>query len=299
MNVYQCTLNANAKIILYCVLAGICIDCILIFTALVVRNARAKAYFRNCKVTFVEDNKFLVEQCNQYGNSLYSKYQEFRAAVVQLGLEGQCPCSSVEVSNVASDPIKYLIKHSNVKENDECLSLLVRCTKYTKAINVFYALIYDIRSRLESGFPRWVINGCGLETMIQEVVSSYAYARILMYPRFVFSYVSPAGRSRRTETIVMNESMFEGIWSSLSANMSRKSHIKKERSAMTSDLREAIKKRDNYTCKICGNSVYNEPNLLLEVDHIVPVSKGGRTEASNLQTLCWRCNRTKGNKEST
>ncbi|MCM1180947.1 MAG: HNH endonuclease [Clostridium sp.] len=62
---------------------------------------------------------------------------------------------------------------------------------------------------------------------------------------------------------------------------------------MTNDLREAIKKRDNYTCCLCGNSVYNEPNLLLEVDHIVPISKGGKTEAGNLQTLCWRCNRKK------
>ena len=46
---------------------------------------------------------------------------------------------------------------------------------------------------------------------------------------------------------------------------------------MTQDLREAIKKRDNYTCCKCGNSVFKEPNLLLEVDHIIPVSKGGLT----------------------
>lgn len=73
-------------------------------------------------------------------------------------------------------------------------------------------------------------------------------------------------------------------------------HSKAQRSAMTNDLREAIKKRDNYTCCICGNSVFKEPNLLLEVDHIVPISKGGKTDASNLQTLRWRCNRAKSNK---
>ena len=37
-------------------------------------------------------------------------------------------------------------------------------------------------------------------------------------------------------------------------------------------------------------------NLLLEVDHIIPISKGGKTEPDNLQTLCWKCNRTKSNK---
>ena len=54
--------------------------------------------------------------------------------------------------------------------------------------------------------------------------------------------------------------------------------------------------RDNYTCKSCGNSTHDEPNLLLEIDHIVPVSKGGYTTEENLQTLCWKCNRSKGNK---
>lgn len=37
-------------------------------------------------------------------------------------------------------------------------------------------------------------------------------------------------------------------------------------------------------------------NLLLEIDHIIPVSKGGRTEEENLKTLCWKCNRSKSNK---
>ncbi|MBR2352886.1 MAG: HNH endonuclease, partial [Clostridia bacterium] len=34
----------------------------------------------------------------------------------------------------------------------------------------------------------------------------------------------------------------------------------------------------------------------LEVDHIIPVSKGGKSTLDNLQTLCERCNRGKGTK---
>lgn len=60
-------------------------------------------------------------------------------------------------------------------------------------------------------------------------------------------------------------------------------------------LREWILKRDNYTCRQCGNSMTTEPNLLLEVDHITPVSKWGPSIPENLQTLCWKCNRTKSN----
>ena len=65
---------------------------------------------------------------------------------------------------------------------------------------------------------------------------------------------------------------------------------------MTSSLREKIKIRDNYTCKNCGNSTDKEPNLLLEIDHIIPISKNGLTVEDNLQTLCWKCNRKKGSK---
>jgi 5-methylcytosine-specific restriction endonuclease McrA len=47
---------------------------------------------------------------------------------------------------------------------------------------------------------------------------------------------------------------------------------------------------------MCGNSIYNKANLLLEIDHIVPESKGGYTIEENLQTLCWKCNRAKSDK---
>ena len=65
---------------------------------------------------------------------------------------------------------------------------------------------------------------------------------------------------------------------------------------MTSSLREEILERDDYTCQNCGISIKDEPNLLLEIDHIIPISKGGLTTEDNLQTLCWRCNRSKSNK---
>jgi len=65
---------------------------------------------------------------------------------------------------------------------------------------------------------------------------------------------------------------------------------------MTSRLRNSIKARDNHTCRNCSVSLVAEPRLLLEVDHIIPVSKGGLSTPDNLQTLCWKCNRSKSNK---
>ena len=55
-------------------------------------------------------------------------------------------------------------------------------------------------------------------------------------------------------------------------------------------MRAAVLVRDGGRCRKCRRSIK------LEMDHIVPVSKGGKTEESNLQTLCRRCNRTKSRK---
>ena len=69
-----------------------------------------------------------------------------------------------------------------------------------------------------------------------------------------------------------------------------------QRALMTTRLRNDIKVRDNYTCQRCAVSLADEPHLLLEVDHMIPVSKGGLSTPENLQTLCWRCNRSKAAK---
>lgn len=52
-----------------------------------------------------------------------------------------------------------------------------------------------------------------------------------------------------------------------------------------------ILKRDGFTCAYCGAT---PPNVLLEVDHIVPRAEGGTDDDSNLITACERCNRGKG-----
>ncbi|SBV38489.1 hypothetical protein BN7874_275 [Phage NCTB] len=56
-----------------------------------------------------------------------------------------------------------------------------------------------------------------------------------------------------------------------------------------------VKREDNYTCTRCGASHrpgdYND--VVLTVDHIIPVSRGGKTIRSNLTTLCSDCHEKK------
>jgi hypothetical protein len=60
----------------------------------------------------------------------------------------------------------------------------------------------------------------------------------------------------------------------------------------------AVLARDRWKCLSCGRSA-QEDGVVLEVDHIIPRSKGGSDDISNLQTLCKKCNVGKSNKDAT
>jgi len=51
--------------------------------------------------------------------------------------------------------------------------------------------------------------------------------------------------------------------------------------------------RDLYTCQYCSNT-FSRNNLTM--DHVLPLSKGGRTAWDNIVAACQRCNTAKGNK---
>lgn len=59
-------------------------------------------------------------------------------------------------------------------------------------------------------------------------------------------------------------------------------------SSVTHRKRWQVFKRDNYRCVVCGA----EEDLT--IDHIDPVSQGGRPTLDNLRTLCRSCNSRKG-----
>ena len=69
--------------------------------------------------------------------------------------------------------------------------------------------------------------------------------------------------------------------------------IRKKRRGHTIGVgrRMQVFKRDSFKCRICKQS-----GVPIEVDHIIPVSKGGSDLMDNLQTLCARCNRGKSNR---
>jgi hypothetical protein len=69
-----------------------------------------------------------------------------------------------------------------------------------------------------------------------------------------------------------------------------------KRKSISKKLRFEVFKRDCFTCQYCSSK---PPKVPLEVDHIIPVCKGGKNNIDNLITACFDCNRGKSGNELT
>lgn len=115
------------------------------------------------------------------------------------------------------------------------------------------------------------------------------------------TYTSPKGRNHywKEKSYHYNElkRFFEHTVELKKQKQTRQHQIKAERAKMTDSLRYDILKRDNFRCQICGSCA--QDGVKLHVDHVIPVSKGGKTVEENLRTLCDRCNMGKSDKMDT
>ena len=54
-----------------------------------------------------------------------------------------------------------------------------------------------------------------------------------------------------------------------------------------------VLRRDNYICQMCYQPI---PDDKINFDHIIPWSKGGSSDESNIRLLCESCNKSRGNR---
>lgn len=208
-------------------------------------------------------------------------------------------CTSTVCKNASAQPFKYLCKYFNIKTDEETLS------NFENVLNDFVAaeqgkklLLAEretILNSIKNNIPS-IIYTLSKERLIKKLGFETIDLSDLHFPVYTFQYVSAGGNSSARCDIKLDVDNLDKFVNHLNDIVKFKKSIQGQRALMTSKLREVIKQRDNYTCKSCSISTHTERNLLLEIDHIIPLSKGGFTTESNLQTLCWRCNRTKGSK---
>lgn len=208
-------------------------------------------------------------------------------------------CTASVLKNAHSQPFKYLCKYFNIEPKEQTLE------NYETVLNNYMSAedgkmglknqLSELRNTLKKKIPL-LISHMGMKNVLKKLGIKEVDFTTVYFPTYIFKYVSPGGNKNEECKIVLDIKNLTSFIEYLSELVKFKKSVAGQRALMTPKLREKIKTRDNFTCQICGNTTSIEPNLLLEIDHINPLAKGGITSEENLQTLCWRCNRTKGAK---
>lgn len=249
-------------------------------------------------------NSFLEYSTTDYGLSKYidnSAYNFKRPNFDQI--QNNTPkehyCSLSVCRNAQTQPFKYLCKYFYIPINEGSLN------KFERIFNDFsYAeegmrILISERSEIKNEYKKSIPFTIRLFRM-NVFFSKLGYAPISNsdshFPKYSFIYISAGGNSHLTCDITLDIDNLDRFIKYLYNRIELTKTISYQRSLMTKELRDLIKERDNYTCQKCGISIKQEPHLLLEIDHIIPLSKNGKTTIDNLQTLCWKCNRQKSNK---
>lgn len=266
-----------------------------------------KAYTNDCnelnrhieklKSTYIRGKAVDYGIANYSDNSKYN-YRRSELNKIQYN-EEVYNCSLSVCKNAQQQPFKYLCKYFNIKPTEETL------IEFENVLNNFAAaeqgkeLLQKERDRIIASVSKdipFLIRRISHKKLVRNLGFEEIDLSRMYFPRYKFLYVSAGGNSSMECEIIMDVENLNKFVVYLSEIVKFKKSAAGQRALMTTSLREKIKRRDNYTCRICGLSTYQEPNLLLEIDHIIPIARHGLTVEDNLQTLCWRCNRKKGKK---
>lgn len=268
---------------------------------------RIDTYINDCNDLnrHIEDLKdtSLLSDRTDYGDASYRDSSKWNYQRKHIKDQKYAPnvhnCSRTVCDNARKKPFEYVCKYFGIKATEENLSAFENILNNFEAAEEgkknLQAEKEKILNSIQTDVPVLIrkFSKKKLEQKLgfEQIDMSTAY-----FPKYVFQYTSSGGNASTHCDIVMDIDNLNRFVLFLSEKIKFKKSVAGQRALMTSKLRQQIKERDGYTCKQCGASVHQEPNLLLEIDHIIPVSKGGLTTEDNLQTLCWRCNRKKGAK---
>lgn len=242
-----------------------------------------------------KENKHEYSHLAEFKNTSKHNYKRNRN-VRSEGDANVYPASLQVVKRASEEPIKYLCKYFNIDATEDSLNQLQEIGENISRMENTIKNLELRQKEIEDDFnpPKFILKHYRDELM--ERVGANLSKIEPEYVEYVFEYVSPGGNSSQKAVIKFNSETVEAVSEYIAEKIKYRNSAKGQRALMTKTYREKIKKRDNYTCQMCKASVEEQSLLLLEVDHIIPISKGGKSVDENLQTLCWKCNRTKSDK---
>lgn len=225
----------------------------------------------------------------------YNYIRQYKKTITPFTAE----VSAQVFASAENSPMEYIVKnfYPNKKSYPEQIQKLYRLVEELETLREAKQIIENYKKEYQQylgDVPDFI-----MQNDEAGFYSRLGFADIderVLTVEYKFSYTSGGGMAQRSFTVPMTEETIVELIKTLESKLTASAFAKEQRSLMTKKLREFIKTRDNFTCCTCGNSTHAEPNLLLEIDHIIPVAKGGCTVETNLQTLCWKCNRSKSDK---
>lgn len=203
--------------------------------------------------------------------------------------------------NSQLDVYKYIVKYffKNTKIDESSMQIIESILQKYNTINQTHEILTDEYNELMEYIQKHMYRGAYIfKSMTMKKLGSRKLPKFEKnyYMGYAFNYTSPTNRKAYSNSIVLDEERLEDFAGFLNDLIAYRKSAQYQRQLMTPSLRESILVRDKYTCMSCGISKQKEAHLLLEIDHITPIAKGGITIETNLQALCWKCNRTKGAK---
>ena len=206
----------------------------------------------------------------------HRNYQRDRH-VANYGDPNEHNCSLQVVRNASADPLKYLMKYFGIRPDE---ATLADVENVSETIARLQDAVDNLRQR-EASITRSISPPAFIlqhykDEFIKRVGVELPPIRI-PYPVYTFKYVSPGGNSAEQTVVTLDTPTLDALIETLGEKIRFRRSAAGQRALMTTRLRELIKERDGHTCQnpACRMSLALQSHLLLEVDHIIPVSRGG------------------------
>lgn len=273
------------KIIIYLITLTLIIGLVILFIS-AISNILNKMIYKKCKSKVIETSQRYMDilQLNQKYN--FHDIGPFLIWDTVLDSKSQYDQTDLDT----------FFEKMVAKNNDELKNYESSITE-----NQFLLNTYDNEfEKIHDYTTKEYVKTLHLPWHIYQEIEYHICEKIRLHPlthlgiKCRIYYTSPQGRNSYKKEHIYGISDVKRALQHLDDKKKFQESKEYQRNLMSNSLRYDILKRDGFRCVLCGKTAND--GVALEVDHIIPVSKGGKTVLSNLRTLCKECNRGKSNK---
>ena len=281
----------SSSITTFCVIVGTIILLVVFIIIVLYREGKQKLIAKRTEIVKEYSKKYQkIKQIN--GQYPFSPLQQ------QYRIAKNCKTKQ-EFDKTDIDTILCSDISDNLAEYKQLLNSVIRNQNQYELYNKdFNICLYEITDEDKELYLKWDFFDEYEEKLCEELRQKPITELIVKVEK---EYYSPKGRNHYRACSVFDTKEIIAHYKEARLHSEldyifKTSYYKNDnrRDPIPPSMRYDIMKRDGFRCVLCGASA--QDGVKLHIDHILPVSKGGVTEPSNLRTLCDKCNLGKGAK---